>query len=111
STAALAAVSIVDPVLCQGQQSGEAKPAAAVSYYRAVRPILQRNCSGCHFAGKREGGLSVTSVAELLKGGDAGAAAVLGKPDEGTLIGNVSGDAPSMPLNGTPKNAQQMQRN
>jgi len=108
SAAALAAVSIVDPAWCQGQQSGDAKPAAAVSYYRSVRPILQRNCSGCHFAGKREGGLSVTSVAELLTGGDAGAAAVVGKPDEGTLIGNVSGDAPSMPLNGTPLKPEQV---
>ena len=90
------------------QQATDSKPAAPVSYYRSVRPILQRNCSGCHFAGKREGGLSVTSVADLLKGGVAGAAMVAGKPDEGTLIGNVSGEDPSMPLNGTPLKAEQV---
>ena len=90
------------------QQATDSKPAAPVSYYRSVRPILQRNCSGCHFAGKREGGLAVTSVADLLKGGVAGAAMVAGKPDEGTLIGNVSGEDPSMPLNGTPLKAEQV---
>ncbi len=106
--AVMSAFCVLDAKQSCGQQAGEAKPAAAVSYYRSVRPILQRNCSGCHFAGKREGGLSVTSVAELLKGGDGGAAAVTGKPDEGTLIGNVSGEDPEMPLNGTPLKPEQV---
>ena len=61
-----------------------------VSYYRSIRPILQRTCSGCHFGGKKEGGLIVTSVASLLQGGDAGASIIVGKPDESVLIQNVT---------------------
>jgi hypothetical protein len=52
--AVLLAFSVLDASKSCGQQTGDAKPAVAVSYYRSVRPILQRNCSGCHFAGKRE---------------------------------------------------------
>lgn len=77
-------------------------PPASVSYYRSVRPILQRSCSGCHFAGKREGGLSVTSLADLTMGGAGGAAVMAAKPDESLLIQNISGDDPAMPLNGDP---------
>ncbi|MEY3457093.1 MAG: hypothetical protein RL215_250 [Planctomycetota bacterium] len=87
-------------------------PAAAeksISYYRSVRPILQRSCSGCHFAGKREGELSVTSVADLLRGGVAGSALVAGKPDESVLVGYISGADPEMPLNGDPLKPEQVE--
>jgi WD40 repeat protein len=77
-------------------------PEKKISYYRSVRPILQRQCSGCHFAGKLEGGLSVIAVAELLKGGEAGSAVTVGKPDESLIIQKVSGEKPEMPLNGDP---------
>ena len=73
-----------------------------VSYYRSVRPIFQRQCSGCHFPAKLEGNLSVLSVAELLKGGDAGAAIVATKPDDSVLVQYISGDDPKMPLQGDP---------
>ncbi|MBL8814659.1 MAG: hypothetical protein JNL58_01425 [Planctomyces sp.] len=73
-----------------------------VSYYRSVRPILQRRCSGCHFAGKREGGLSVVNVADLLTGGEGGPALVAGKPDDSHLVSYVSGEKPEMPLNAEP---------
>ena len=79
-----------------------------VSYYRSVRPILQRNCSGCHFAGKLEGKLSVTSVSDLVKGGEAGPSVVAGKPDESVLIQYVTGDDPEMPLNGDPLKPDQI---
>lgn len=80
-----------------------------VSYYRSIRPILQRTCSGCHFGGKKEGGLIVTSVASLLQGGDAGASIVVGKPDESVLIQNVTGEDPEMPLNADPLKPEQVE--
>ncbi len=81
----------------------EAAPAEKkVSYYRSVRPILQRQCSGCHFAGKHGGGLSVVGVNDLLKGGESGAAVNPGKPDESVLVQYISGEKPQMPLNGEP---------
>lgn len=79
-----------------------------ISYYRSVRPILQRNCSGCHFDGKREGGLSVVAVSELLKGGDTGTSLAVGKPDESVLVERVSGEKPDMPLNSDPLSAEQI---
>lgn len=90
-------------------QDAAATPQKPVSYYRAVRPILQRYCSGCHFAGKREGELSVTSVAELAKGGVAGSAFSAGKPDESVIIGYISGADPEMPLNGDPLKPEQVE--
>ncbi len=87
----------------------EAAPAEKkVSYYRSVRPILQRRCSGCHFDGKREGGLSVVAVNELTKGGEAGASIVPGKPDDSVLIQYVSGEKPQMPINGDPLTSEQV---
>lgn len=79
-----------------------------VSYYRNVRPILQRRCSGCHFAGKREGKLSVVSVSDLQAGGENGQAIVAGKPDESLLVGYISGDKPEMPLNAEPLKAEEV---
>ena len=38
--------------------AGKTKP---VSFYRQVRPILQRHCSGCHFPAKKSGKLLLTS--------------------------------------------------
>jgi WD40 repeat protein len=81
-----------------------------ISYYRKIRPILQRRCSGCHFAGKQEGDLLVVSVADLLKGGTSGPAIIAGKPDDSPLIANISGEKPSMPLNADPLSADEVQR-
>jgi len=82
----------------QDSNAGQQK----ISYYRSIRPILQRQCSGCHFAGKREGGLSVVAFSELLKGGEAGLSIVVGKPDDSLLVKNISGEDPAMPLTGEP---------
>lgn len=84
----------------------EKRPEKVVSYYRSVRPILQRKCSGCHFPGKLEGKFSVLSVTELIKGGDAGTAVVPGKPDESKLVHYISGDDPKMPLSGDALSAE-----
>ena len=95
-----------------GQSAASAQDAAnsekKVSYYRSVRPILQRRCSGCHFDGKREGGLSVIAVTELVKGGEAGSSLAAGKPDESVLVQRISGEKPDMPLNSEPLTAEQI---
>lgn len=98
---------VVVPTLGLSRVPGQETPPAEkkVSYYRSVRPILQRRCSGCHFDGKREGGLSVVAIPELLKGGEAGAAIVAGNPDASVLIQYVTGEKPQMPLNSEPLSA------
>ena len=84
----------------------EKPPEKPISYYRSVRQILQRQCSGCHFPGKLEGKLSVLGIAELLKGGEAGAAVIPAKPDESILVQYISGEDPKMPLSGDPLSAE-----
>lgn len=88
--------------------SAEADP-AAVSYYRTVRPILQRQCSGCHFPGKREGGLSVVTHADLLTGGDSGESITPSDPDSSLLMDYISGEDPAMPLNAEPLAAAEVE--
>ncbi|MEY2726335.1 MAG: hypothetical protein RLZZ458_2202 [Planctomycetota bacterium] len=101
------AIFLAIPISAAAQDTAAA--AKPISYYRSVRPILQRHCSGCHFAGKREGNLAVTSVAELLKGGDAGTSITAGKPDESVIIRYISGADPEMPLNGDPLKPEQVE--
>ena len=72
---------------------------APISYYRQVRPVLQRACTGCHQPAKAGGGLLMTSHANSLKGGEQGALWVPGKPEESLLIEVVTGDPPYMPKN------------
>lgn len=71
-----------------------------VSYYRQIRPIMQRYCSGCHQPAKAGGKLSLTSYDELKKGGEDGETFEAGKPDDSLLIEYISGDKPEMPLKG-----------
>ncbi|HEV3302468.1 MAG TPA: c-type cytochrome domain-containing protein [Planctomycetaceae bacterium] len=88
-------------IVAAGDKAADAaKKSSPVSYYRHVRPILQRSCSGCHQAAKRGGGLLLTSYEGLKKGGEAGPGFVVGKPDESTIVQYVSGDKPEMPKSG-----------
>jgi WD40 repeat protein len=69
-------------------------PAAAVSYFRDVRPILQARCQGCHQPAKAEGGYVMTEVPRLFSAGDSGTAGVVaGKPDESHLLAQITPDA------------------
>lgn len=87
----------------------DAKPAEVipVSFYRQVRPLLQRHCSGCHQPAKAGGKLNLTSFESLVAGGENGPGVVPGKPDESTLVEFIIGDKPRMPLKAEPlKKAQ-----
>lgn len=77
----------------------ETKP---VSFYRQVRPILQRHCSGCHQPAKKGGQLQLTSYADFKKGGENGESFTPGKPDESLILDYISGEKPLMPLNAEP---------
>ena len=80
-------------------KDGDKDKPAEISFYRQVRPILQRHCSGCHFAAKHGGNLFLTSYAEFKKGGDGGAGFEVGKPDDSVIVQYISGEDPEMPLN------------
>src|SRR5947209_3314199 len=67
-------------------RAGAADP-AKVSYYKDVRPIFQIHCQGCHQPAKPQGGVVVTSHADLMKKDDMGNAVVVpGKPEASEVI-------------------------
>ena len=57
-------------------------PAAVEFFEKDIRPLLVERCQKCHGDKKTSGGLSLTSRAALLKGGENGPAVVPGKPAE-----------------------------
>jgi hypothetical protein len=84
--------------------------ACGADFERDVRPILAKNCLGCHGPEKQESGLRVDSVARLLQGGDRGPAIVPGKSGESLLIRALSGgdDVERMPAEAEPLSAAQI---
>jgi mono/diheme cytochrome c family protein len=66
--------------------AAEAKGAPGADYFEnKVRPILVNSCGNCHQE-KSSGGLSLTSRAALLKGGDSGPAVAPGDPEKSLLL-------------------------
>ncbi len=73
--------------------------AAAPSFSRDVRPILQKRCAGCHQPASKASDLDLTTFEAIKKGGKIGPAFVAGKPDESSMIRYVTGaEQPRMPL-------------
>ena len=73
--------------------------AAQPSFERDVRPILQKQCQGCHNPAGASSDLDVTSYAGLAKGGKRGPGFVAGKPGESLTIGYITGTLkPRMPM-------------
>ncbi|HVC93175.1 MAG TPA: c-type cytochrome domain-containing protein [Pirellulales bacterium] len=94
------------PALADDAAAGQAKPPAKVSFFKDVRPIFQERCQGCHQPAKKQGGLSMTTFAEMRKGGDSEQPAFEpGKPDDSLLIEQVvsqNGQPPAMPKGADP---------
>ncbi len=84
--------------------------AAQVSYTRQVKPIFANNCLDCHSTDERKGGLDVSSVGDLMKGGKkAGPAIVPGQPDESPLVQHLRGlRKPQMPKGNPPLSEEEV---
>ncbi len=68
--------------------------AEAPGFTRDVRPILQRQCQGCHQPSSKSGNLDLTTFEGLMKGGSRGPALPL-------IVKYLKGEAqPRMPLGG-----------
>jgi hypothetical protein len=79
-----------------------AEPANPGEFFELqVRPVLARNCFGCHTAA-RQGGLRLDSRQHLMQGGDLGPVVVPGHADQSLLYQAVSHTHPrlKMPPNG-----------
>ena len=79
--------------------------AAKVSFRGDVWPIVKRHCWGCHSGADPKGGLSLDSVADMLKGGDSGPLFAVGQPDESVLVEMIAGAEPEMPPKQRPLSA------
>lgn len=88
------------PAVCQ--TAPDETPPQPVSFYRQVRPLLQRHCAGCHQPAKQGGKLVLTSYDDLKKGGENGAGFDPEDAEGSNLISYISGDDPEMPKNADP---------
>jgi mono/diheme cytochrome c family protein len=89
-------------LVAQAANAAKTDPAATVStdvvsFKRDVWPIFRRHCRGCHSRADDKGGLSMDSVADMLKGGDGGPSLVAGNVAESQLLDMITGDQPEMP--------------
>ncbi len=74
-----------------------------VSFSQQIRPILSRNCSGCHQPASRQSGLSLATFADLQTGGRKGPALIAGSPEKSVVVGYLTGETkPQMPFGGKP---------
>jgi hypothetical protein len=78
--------------------------AEPVSFEREVLPLLERRCNKCHHDEEPSGGLDLTRIETIRRGGDdLGSAIVPGKPDESPLIQVLTGlKEPAMPEQADP---------
>ena len=67
-------------------------------FEKHVRPVLRRECLGCHREGKASGSLALDSRAGWMRGGDSGPAIVPGKPEESLLIRAVRHQAEGLEM-------------
>jgi len=57
-----------------------------IAYPDLIQPLLKSKCFNCHNEGKKKGGLDLSSIDMLMKGGDEGAALVAGSIKESPII-------------------------
>src|ERR1017187_4839107 len=76
---------------------------ASPGYFRDVRPIIQRQCQGCHQPNLKSSNLDLTSYAGFQAGGKHG-------PGAATLLGYITGESkPQMPLGQPPLPSDQIE--
>jgi mono/diheme cytochrome c family protein len=79
------------------------QPGAEVSYFREIRPIVQRTCQGCHQPAMKSGGLDATRYEGFAAGGNKGPAFKAGAPQESVVLAYLKGERqPRMPFGSPP---------
>src|SRR2546425_13044866 len=77
--------------------------ASEPSYFRDVRPILQRQCQGCHQPNLKSSNLDLTTYESLAAGGKHG-------PGPSVIVKYLTGEMkPQMPLGQPPLPAEQIE--
>ncbi len=90
--------------------SGRVLADEPIDFAKQVRPLLNRQCVGCHGALRREGGLRLDAVQFIRKGGDGGAGLVPNDPQASRIIQAVTGTnrLTRMPEGGDPLPADEI---
>ena len=74
-----------------------------LDFGRDIHPVLNARCANCHSQSLRQGGLSVSTVDDLKKGGVSGAAIQPGNSEGSLLMDRITGKKPPlMPMGGQP---------
>ncbi len=88
------------------EKKAPTKPSASgVSFMKEIAPILVKNCIACHNPRKSESKYTMTTFAQLAKGGQQGDGVTLepGKPDESYFVELIRHDGqPRMPYKQDP---------
>lgn len=64
----------------------------SVDFFRDVKPLLDSRCIDCHRGAKAKGGLRLDDPEHAKKGGESGAAIVLGKPEKSELLRRLASE-------------------
>lgn len=64
---------------------------ATAANFAAVASIAGANCMPCHNEKNHKGGVALTSYANVMKGGEAGAIVKAGDPDNSIIVKAISG--------------------
>jgi hypothetical protein len=78
-----------------------AQEGSKVAFEEHVKPLLRKHCGACHNEERRRGGLDITTLDAVLRGGDSGKVVQAGKPGASLLyLLTTQVEAPHMPPNG-----------
>jgi mono/diheme cytochrome c family protein len=77
-----------------------AEPGSGPNFEKDIQPLFQTRCGKCHSSKARKGGLDLSSMAGLKKGGESGEPAVVKSLDESLLWIMIDGG--DMPPKGQP---------
>jgi mono/diheme cytochrome c family protein len=75
--------------------AAQAAPGSVEYYNTKVKPIFEANCFKCHGGENHRGGLTIDTMAGLLKGGHDGPVIVVGHPEQSLLIKLIRHEGPA----------------
>src|SRR5260370_6270809 len=86
------------PIVVLNARAQESVSPAEASFQDRLRPIVFKNCQGCHTFGGHAGGLRLDSFDSLLKGGDRGPVIVPADPQASLLLTVVRREDPQLQM-------------
>jgi mono/diheme cytochrome c family protein len=73
-----------------------AAQAAPVDYLGDIKPVLMKNCAGCHGSAKAQSGLRLDTFAGLIQGGNSGKVVIPGRSAESKMVKAITGSDPKV---------------